>query len=472
MAYLPSPIEHDLFLSYAHEDVAWVNTLNEQLTQELINRLGPDCRIWQDENEIRTGQNWPDALDTAIRASAAFVAVISRNYQNSQWCERELDAFLTRAGNAEALESGGYGRVLKVIKFPWLNDDHKGFLHKYQHVSFYDRDAKTGQEREFKHTTEPFRKAVKTLGFHIEKLFEAMLRAREKVFVARAAEDVSIERESIIREIRAAGYALSPPPLGAVAKRLDRETLLRYIAEARLSVHLLGAANDPDTRRQIDLALEAEKKVVFCLVRGYEAATGEQKSLIEEIRENKWNLREGAWALLESRSPAVLRQDLIGLLAPPRPAPTSTQGDSSRVYLLCDPNSPEDAGFAREIQGQIRERERFDVELQQAATDAGSPASRHERLLRECDGLLLYYEKPAPKWYERNFIDLITAERIAGRRDLKSRALLTRGANIASPGLTVIQRQDPFRLEQLEPFLAALRAPSAGQGGTAAHAGG
>ena len=58
MAYLPAPIKHDLFLSYAREDIAWVNALKEQLTEELVNRLGPDCSIWQDENEIRTGQNW------------------------------------------------------------------------------------------------------------------------------------------------------------------------------------------------------------------------------------------------------------------------------------------------------------------------------------------------------------------------------------------------------------------------------
>ena len=300
MAFVPSPIKHDLFLSYAHQDVAWVNAFEEQLSEQLRDRLGPDCSIWQDENEIRTGQNWPAALDEAIRASAAFIAVISRHYQTSKWCERELDAFLAEAERQDALETGGFGRVLKVIKFPWLYDAHQGFLSNYQHVPFFDRDAKTGQEREFKHTTEPFRKAVKTLSFHIEKLFEAMLRAKEKVFVARTADDVSEERESIIREIKAAGYALSPPPLGAVARRLDRKTLLKYITETtRVSVHLLGAAADPDARAQIDLALEAEKKVVFCLMRGHEAATGDQKLLIEEIRENKRDLAEGAWALLE-----------------------------------------------------------------------------------------------------------------------------------------------------------------------------
>ncbi|HXM41058.1 MAG TPA: hypothetical protein VN924_07385 [Bryobacteraceae bacterium] len=142
-------------------------------------------------------------------------------------------------------------------------------------MDFFDRDAKSGREREFRPISEAFRQAVDKLGFHIEKLFEAMLCARERVFVARTAEDASEERESMIREIKAAGYALSPPPAGAIP---------RGIGEARVTVHLLGAAGDPAVREEIDLALEVERKVVFYLTRGHEAATGEQKKLIEEIR--------------------------------------------------------------------------------------------------------------------------------------------------------------------------------------------
>ena len=84
MAYLPSPIEHDLFLSYAHEDKEWVSALQEKLTEQLQGRLACDCHVWQDENNLRTGQSISTELDKAIRASAAFIAVLSRNYQNSK----------------------------------------------------------------------------------------------------------------------------------------------------------------------------------------------------------------------------------------------------------------------------------------------------------------------------------------------------------------------------------------------------
>jgi hypothetical protein len=140
------------------------------------------------------------------------------------------------------------------------------------------------------------------------------------------------------------------------------------------------------------------------------------------------------------------------------------------VYLLSDPNS-QDGGFARDLGEQIREKEKFDVELQQPATNLNAPGARHDQLLRECDGLLLYYEKGSENWFYRNFGDLLVAERLAGRRELKSKALLVGGANVANPGLTVIHVQNPFQLQQLEPFLAALRPCSTGFGGSA-HAGG
>jgi hypothetical protein len=263
-------------------------------------------------------------------------------------------------------------------------------------VCFFDRDNKTGQERELKHTSAAFRKAVDKLSFHIEKLFDAMLRGTEKVFVARTAVDATEEREAIIREIRAAGYALSPPPDGAIPKGLDRKTLCQFMDETRVTVHLLGAAFESGIREQIDLAIEAEKKVVFCLTRGHESATGEQRKLIDEIRENKWNLPKEKRELLESRSPVSLRRDLVSLLAPPRPTCAAAQDCAARVYLLYDP-STEDAGFVCRVQDAIRDREQMAVEVPQAPTDAFSPAAEHERRLRECNGLLLYYEKSASK---------------------------------------------------------------------------
>jgi len=53
---------------------------------------------------------------------------------------------------------------------------------------------------------------------------------------------------------------------------------------------------------------------------------------------------------------------------------------------------------------------------------------------------------------------------------LKKKAVLLAGDSLAIPGVTVINRRDPFDLEQLKPFLDPLRNISAVEG-EAAHAG-
>ena len=195
-------------------------------------------------------------------------------------------------------------------------------------------------------------------------------------------------------------------------------------------------------------------------MKGHASARGEQAQLIKCVRENQWNLREGCWALLESRSTVALLQDLLGLLLPGRPTTVTAEDVSSRVYLLCDPTTPEDAAFARDVQERIRTQEHMQVELPQVPSDAMSPAAQHDRLLAECDGLLVYREKAPEKWYSRNLADLLTAEHRSRTRALRSKVLLVGGAPVALQGLTVSERRDPFHLAQWETFLAPLRTPT------------
>lgn len=199
--------------------------------------------------------------------------------------------------------------------------------------------------------------------------------------------------------------------------------------------------------------------MIFCLAQGHASASGAPAQLIEDIRENRLGLADGRWALLESRSRLAMVQDLLLLLAPSR-AVEAAPDPSSRVYLLCDQTTPEDAGFARQLQDRIRQQEKILVDLPQVASDGCSPAMQHERLLSACDGLLVYCEKAPARWYSRNVADLLTAERRQRTRELRSKALLVGDLPVTLPGLTVIHRSEPFDVGQLEPFLAPLRLPS------------
>ena len=139
MTYVPG-FTHDIFLSYAHGDSKeWIRALEESLRQQLRERLGVDVRIWQDANNIRCGQAWPDEIQQGVLGAAAFLAVLSPSYQNSDWCAKERRIFLDHCKASQSLKAGSYYRFLKLLKMPWPDDGHEEFHQEFQYVSFFER---------------------------------------------------------------------------------------------------------------------------------------------------------------------------------------------------------------------------------------------------------------------------------------------------------------------------------------------
>ena len=139
-AFVPG-FQHDLFISYAHEDdKRWIQAFEDELRDEISRRLGMGISVWQDTSRIRAGENWQVAIQEGIEGAAAFVAVVSPRYQNSQWCARERNEFRKRF-KAEQFTTSG--RFFKAIKTPWSENAHRFFLQEIQDVDFY-KDDRTG----------------------------------------------------------------------------------------------------------------------------------------------------------------------------------------------------------------------------------------------------------------------------------------------------------------------------------------
>ena len=82
--------ESDLFVSYAHaDDPTWIQAFERSLADELRHRLGLGVSVWQDTKRLRVGQNWQVEVEAGVKGAAAFVAVLSPSYENSDWCTRE-----------------------------------------------------------------------------------------------------------------------------------------------------------------------------------------------------------------------------------------------------------------------------------------------------------------------------------------------------------------------------------------------
>jgi hypothetical protein len=98
----------------------------------------------------------------------------------------------------------------------------------------------------------------------------------------------------------------------------------------------------------------------------------------------------------------------------------------------------------------------------------------HRRLLRNCDGVLLYrgLTQPPDQWLYQTVPDVLFAEQQLGRPPLASRAfLLDDASSLRGFPVPVIPRTADFSPLQLEPFLEPLRKAREAQS-RSAHAGG
>jgi len=456
MAYVPG-FEHDLFLSYACDDSSeWTRAFEESLRQQLQERLGDRIHIWQDKDKIRFGQSFPDQIQHGLHSSAGLLAVVSPNYRGSEWCADERKCFIDHCNAANRLKAGAYYRFLKVIKTPWPGNDHEQFYPELQHINFFERrrsDEVIEDITEFVPGTQEFRTRIAQAAQAIGSMLEQMRRSRESVYIAGTTRDASDARKSLRNELRARGYDVRPD--GPIDEGFSSALIKKELQPALLSAHILGGTYDAFIDKQIDLALELDKRLVFWITREAESTQdARQKQLIDGIKGGR---RQQDCEWLNSRSAQAFAEHLLEKLKP-RPSVATANGygqGKARIYLLCDPTTPEDAGFARDLQSKIREHEGMVVEL----PVADSPAAFHNQMLRDSEGLLLYRNAAPERWLYENAQDIVHAENLNQRRrpcDSKG-FLLTDPSVLKGSPIPMFKPSPQPNLADIEPFLAKLR---------------
>ena len=460
-AFVPG-FEHDLFLSYAHEDDRrWVQAFEDELCDEVSRRLGLAISIWQDSNRLRAGENWQEAIQQGIRQSAAFVAVVSPRYQNSHWCARERNEF---RGQFDPDRFAAAGRFFKAVKTPWPENGHRFFLEAIQDVDFYKEDDEG--PREFTPGSRDFKRAVRKLADGVEPLLRRMRRGNQRVHVAWPVEECLSAWEELSNELRSRGFDVQPtgPRDATFADRL----LLLDMDRAVLSVHLLGSVYDPFAERVALLAADRGHQIIFWMTSGAQATADErQRAFLEAIRRGvrpdhpaqEW---PDGWSLIADTG---IRRFIDAVLTKLRPQPAAASAaaappDTPTIYIVHDPTTPDDTRVALELRDRIGQTEKMAVFVSRA--DLPSPTELklwHEDLLKTCDGVLLYRNAAPEGWWNQLAPEVILAERRFEREPIKSRAFLltTPPSWEVGPNVKVIPYTSPFQLSNLEPFLDPLR---------------
>ena len=426
------------------------------LRQGLRERLGHEVGIWQDVRRLRLGQNWQTEIEDTIGAAAAFVAILSPGYLNSDWCRRQRRCFLEKPGPADA-DADRTRRFLKIVKAPADEKQHLALLPQIQHVAFFrDGDERTGAI-EFVPGTDEFRVCMRETVHAVAALLRTMRRSREPVFVATPADDALSEWEQLRAELQAQSFDVRPE--GPLDASFADDLVKREVERGILAVFLLTGTYEPFVERQLQLARDSGKRLV-CWVRPA-AAPPTRGSSGSSTRIRRGDEFSQPCTLLERHSSRDLIREVLEALKP-RPATTAARAAANgapRVYLLYDPTTERDSQLATTVRRSI-ELEQLEVAMPLAGA-ASDRLARHRELLRGCDGVLLCRgAAPAPdQWLFQTVPDVLFAEQQLSRPPLVSKGLLL--ADPASfqglPNVSVMPLTDTVTAAELKPFLEPLR---------------
>ena len=257
--------ENDVFLSYAHIDdqvlaegqKGWISSLHRALEVRLAQLLGKEPRIWRDP-KLQGNDVFADRLIEHLPQVGVLVSILSPRYVKSEWCQRELTAFL------KACDSTGGGRlahklrVFKVVKTPVPLEQHPAELKPVLGYEFYTVEPHSGRSRELhaaatRDVQRLYWDKLDDLAHDIADLLTALegegggsdpssppAEPAGTVYLAETSYDLRERRDSIRRELQAHGYTVLPDqPLPLVDT--EAEAVIReHLARCRLSIHLVG----------------------------------------------------------------------------------------------------------------------------------------------------------------------------------------------------------------------------------------
>jgi len=314
--------EYDLFISYAHiddlspfgEEKGWIDLLHERLTVLLAQALGYEPRIWRDGHRLQGNDELSGAIGAGVTRSLLLVPVISPRYVQSDWCNREMEAFHA-AMQQQAPPPGSpafRSRVFKVVKTPLpehLRDCEPAQIRNLIGYQFYGEDESSGLLTEFSPAPND-KQYWRTLSRLVSDIKQTLIELKHSpsarvtstvstptpvaapaqtstpstpapapheqaatsaapskfVYLAETTGDLAREREDVRDELRQRGYGVLPEQRLPLDERRQTEEAVRAdLARCALSVHMVGPRygstpeDDPASVVQIQERLAAER---------------------------------------------------------------------------------------------------------------------------------------------------------------------------------------------------------------------
>jgi TIR domain len=264
-----APKSREVFVSYRRlddepppgksKDCGFVCYLLRQLRYDLRQMGVPDAILWQDRAQIEIGDIFSESIQKALNSAELFVAVLSKNYVTSSWCQQELSTMESRIAKLD--KHAGQRRIFRVDKHSVPEHQVPEALRRVQAIRFYYEDDDGVNEYYWRgkvRRTVEYERALRDLAKAICKRLEELgipLQPRIQlqppldynirpsngrvVFVAKPASDMIESYWALVSELQGSGYRVTPDSDSDFGQDA-RSAVVNALAEAEASIHLLG----------------------------------------------------------------------------------------------------------------------------------------------------------------------------------------------------------------------------------------
>lgn len=293
----PTPLSSDssVFISYARADdekppfddttQGWVTFFWHQLRFALNNRGAQQAVLWLDRYQIEPAEAFTPKIHSALEQAKLIVAVLSNNWIQRDWCQKELEMFGQIHASANAAD-----RVLPVSKDKIKYEDLPILIQGHQareSYKFFGIDQATGELIDFYYQGLENKNAYNSLikriaDYIVEKLGieiaapapSRIIQSGKTVFIAIATGDLRDARQRLISDLQAEGIEVLPADGTPPDTAEELENLVKNaLSKAEFAVHLLSdkrgvtveGGAEPIVNHQLRLARETSLPRMLCV---------------------------------------------------------------------------------------------------------------------------------------------------------------------------------------------------------------
>ena len=486
-----APMEHDIFISYAHiddtplmeEEAGWISKFHTTLDALVKQIAGDDLTIWRDLR-LQGNDYFSDTLVEALLKAAVLVSVLSPRYVKSEWCLKELETFTQAAEVAGGVRMGDKSRIFKVLKTFVPRESQPPPLDSLLGYEFFQINADTGKPQEFRLEFGPearqnYLAKLYDLAYEITELLMSVKNdgmtvvsdtVKESVFLAETTSDLSEQRDQLRAELRQLGHTVLPEN----ALPLETEELVEVVnsdlKRCKLVIHPIGSNYGliPEGDRRSVIRLQNDLAAVHSREHGLarliwipkdmDLTHEKQQRFINHLK-NDADSHFGADFLntgIEDLKTAIRDR----LSNEPKQIPKATEEDDLvRVYLICDQRDLESVQPLADYlysQGQEVLLPVFEGAEAQVRED-------HIDKLVDSDAIIIYYGSANELWLSSKLRDLRKLPGYEGSKPKSSTAIYVTAPNnpakelLKSREALVLKNFSEFSPPVIQPFLDAIR---------------